>query len=228
MDDKVNIVLDSKVNGLSLLRDHVWPWCVVGGRFVGYYVLYLPLAALLKIIWLGLGFLVWPLYCLFTFFVVQPVNFLMHLCHVLYPVAIYLVGAVSCGLIIGACAGFTYEALATMLYNLTWGGPSRKEQGTVQKYSIEEDAHILALGNGHKSGAYAPLHHHESDDSDDDKVLDSDDSDRPIQTELIMSDKKRGKQPARASSPHLRRRTGVMMTTVDSDKEEWTWEDDRH
>ncbi|KAI8066642.1 hypothetical protein BC940DRAFT_367977 [Gongronella butleri] len=238
MDDKVKLIVDeTQVNIYHILRDTLWPWSVAAGKFIGLYLLWLPVVYLAKLIWLGLGFLVWPFYLLFSFFVVRPVMFAYDVCYALYPVAIFLVGAMATGLIIGACAGFTFEAIATMSYNLTWGAFLKPEDEPKADtgMSIDNDAHYLMHASSSSSSIstssdeledawlQSTLHLDETmddaiggagaDDHDndhDDYRVEHDDDDIYDENQR----KRKGKQPARSASPHLRRRTNVMMTTV--------------
>ncbi|KAI9252572.1 hypothetical protein EDC94DRAFT_620998 [Helicostylum pulchrum] len=65
-------------------------------------------------------------------FVTKPFQLFLHLAHILYPVTLFCVAAVCCGLFIGGCAGFAAEACSSLLISATWG-PQPK------KVSVQED-----------------------------------------------------------------------------------------
>ncbi|KAI7856955.1 hypothetical protein BDC45DRAFT_502708 [Circinella umbellata] len=69
-----------------------------------------------------------PIYYLISFcwrnMVTRPFALLMNIGHALYPVFMYCLAAICCGTLIGACAGFATEAIASFTISATWGRSS--------------------------------------------------------------------------------------------------------
>ncbi|KAI8088987.1 uncharacterized protein BX664DRAFT_331911 [Halteromyces radiatus] len=95
------------------------------------------LYALVKIIYVAVLTILWPVYLICSFFILRPLYYFYHLCQLLYPVAIYLGVAVICGIIIGGCAGFTAEALSSIILNATWGPSTTTTTTTVDKVYLD-------------------------------------------------------------------------------------------
>ncbi|CAO3640299.1 unnamed protein product [Mucor fragilis] len=60
-------------------------------------------------------------------FVTKPLDLFLHVLHVLYPVIMFCVAAICCGVFIGGCAGFAAEAFSSILISATWGPQATKE-----------------------------------------------------------------------------------------------------
>ncbi|CAO3612475.1 unnamed protein product [Cunninghamella blakesleeana] len=112
-------------------------YTIINGVFN--YILY-PIG---MVFYFGLKVLLYPFYLLISFFILRPLWFIIHVCQILYPVFIYLFAAVVIGLIIGLCAGFTSEALSTIIINATWGPQPNEKLLTYpeeeEEYSEEEE-----------------------------------------------------------------------------------------
>lgn len=54
-------------------------------------------------------------------FVSKPFDLLLYVLHVLYPVLMFCLAAICCGVFIGGCAGFAAEAFSSILISATWG-----------------------------------------------------------------------------------------------------------
>ncbi|KAI8359136.1 hypothetical protein BD560DRAFT_405421 [Blakeslea trispora] len=80
----------------------------------------------------------WLLGMGWSVFVIKPFDLLSYLYHVLYPVIMFCLAAVGCGLLIGGCAGFASEALSTLLITSTWG-PQHISKKRVQPEEQEEE-----------------------------------------------------------------------------------------
>ena len=69
-----------------------------------------------------------PVYYLISFcwrnMVTRPFALLMNIGHTLYPVLMYCIAAICCGTLIGGCAGFAAEAIASFTISTTWGRSS--------------------------------------------------------------------------------------------------------
>jgi hypothetical protein len=53
--------------------------------------------------------------------VTKPFDLLVYTLHVLYPVLMFFLAAICCGVFIGGCAGFAAEAFSSILISATWG-----------------------------------------------------------------------------------------------------------
>ncbi|KAI9499551.1 hypothetical protein BDB00DRAFT_6566 [Zychaea mexicana] len=77
-----------------------------------------------------------PVYYVLAFFwrnmVSRPFELLLNIGHALYPVAMYCLAAICCGTLIGGCAGFAAEAIASFTISTTWGR-SRTTAGSSQR-----------------------------------------------------------------------------------------------
>ncbi|KAF1800935.1 hypothetical protein FB192DRAFT_1383098 [Mucor lusitanicus] len=71
-------------------------------------------------------------------FVTKPLDLFLHVLHVLYPVIMFCVAAICCGVFIGGCAGFAAEAFSSILISATWG-----PQATKQIEHEEEDVELI-------------------------------------------------------------------------------------
>ncbi|KAL0073586.1 hypothetical protein J3Q64DRAFT_1749467 [Phycomyces blakesleeanus] len=63
--------------------------------------------------------------------IMRPLNYFFQGASLLFPIILYAVGAVVCGLFIGLCGGFLSEALASAVVAATWGSDnsqSKKDQ----------------------------------------------------------------------------------------------------
>ncbi|KAI8087022.1 uncharacterized protein B0P05DRAFT_533389 [Gilbertella persicaria] len=63
----------------------------------------------------------WLLRACWTHFVIKPLDMCLYVFHVLYPVIMFCLAAMGCGLFIGGCAGFAAEACSSLLISATWG-----------------------------------------------------------------------------------------------------------
>ncbi|KAG2210611.1 hypothetical protein INT46_005287 [Mucor plumbeus] len=68
-------------------------------------------------------------------FVTKPLDLFLHVVNILYPVIMFCVAAICCGIFIGGCAGFAAEAFSSILISATWGPQSHK--GTEQEQTVE-------------------------------------------------------------------------------------------
>ncbi|KAI9480770.1 MAG: hypothetical protein EXX96DRAFT_192679 [Benjaminiella poitrasii] len=64
---------------------------------------------------------VWVLAFCWRQFITKPFNLLLYLIHVFYPVIMFCIAAMCCGIFIGGCAGFAAEAFSSILISATWG-----------------------------------------------------------------------------------------------------------
>lgn len=84
-------------------------------------------------------YLISPLIWLFSTcwhqFVTKPLDLFLHVLHVLYPVIMFCVAAICCGIFIGGCAGFAAEAFSSILISATWGPQPSK--GIEQEKTVE-------------------------------------------------------------------------------------------
>lgn len=72
-------------------------------------------------------------------FVTKPFQLFLHLAHILYPVTLFCVAAICCGLFIGGCAGFAAEACSSLLISATWGPQPKKVSVQEEEEEEEED-----------------------------------------------------------------------------------------
>ncbi|KAL9539866.1 hypothetical protein MBANPS3_010017 [Mucor bainieri] len=71
-------------------------------------------------------------------FVTKPLDLFLHVLHVLYPVIMFCVAAICCGVFIGGCAGFAAEAFSSILISATWG-----PQEATKETEHEEDVALI-------------------------------------------------------------------------------------
>ncbi|KAI9275616.1 hypothetical protein BDA99DRAFT_495964 [Phascolomyces articulosus] len=65
--------------------------------------------------------------------VTRPFTLLMNIGHALYPVAMFCLAAVCCGTLIGGCAGFAAEAIASFTISTTWGRSANTSSSSLTK-----------------------------------------------------------------------------------------------
>lgn len=104
--------------------------------------------------WLAMGVyavVIWPAIWLASWcwhwLLAPPLAWVMHVLHVMYPVLMYCLAAVCCGLIMGGCAGFAAEALSSLTVAATWGR-TRPVPAAVKEGGGKEDtrAHVSTKG----------------------------------------------------------------------------------
>ncbi|KAI9010917.1 hypothetical protein CLU79DRAFT_772584 [Phycomyces nitens] len=97
--------------------------------------------------------LLWPVYWLarlcWTGLVVKPVLLFAHICYVLWPITLFCLVAVCCGLLIGGCAGFAAEAFSSVLISATWGTEKQKPKETIVYDSDDDDKVPEPPGSDH-------------------------------------------------------------------------------
>jgi hypothetical protein len=79
----------------------------------------------------------WLFSTLWSQLVTKPFALFLHVMHILYPVLMFCVAAIGCGLFIGGCAGFAAEAFSNLLITATWG-PQPKEKQPEDVVYIQE------------------------------------------------------------------------------------------
>lgn len=154
-------------------------------------------------------------------FVTKPLNLFLHVLNVLYPVIMFCVAAICCGIFIGGCAGFAAEAFSSILISATWGPQPNKE--------IEQEQSIELVDRN-------------------EELTDESDIEEEVQENIYSHDKppnffgstksKKGKEPliprveswrdslsttSTSSSPVLIRR--MKLSTKDR-KNSWEWDED--
>ncbi|OAD75470.1 hypothetical protein PHYBLDRAFT_166706 [Phycomyces blakesleeanus NRRL 1555(-)] len=103
-------------------------------------------------IWKLIMTLLWPVSWLvrlcWTGLVVKPAMLFAHICYVLWPITLFCLMAVLCGLVIGGCAGFAAEAFSSVLISATWGGGNitekQKSKDTVLSQVSDSDIDVDA------------------------------------------------------------------------------------
>lgn len=65
--------------------------------------------------------IMWLTSNLWSSFVAKPYYLFMHVARTLYPITLFCLAAICCGLFIGGCAGFAAEAFSSILISATWG-----------------------------------------------------------------------------------------------------------
>ncbi|KAI8993558.1 hypothetical protein BDB01DRAFT_832353 [Pilobolus umbonatus] len=73
-------------------------------------------------------------------FVKIPFTYFMHVIEVVYPVLLFCLAAIVCGVVIGGFAGFAAEAMSALLISATWGTHSPKKEVMVEEEESEDDA----------------------------------------------------------------------------------------
>lgn len=99
--------------------------------------------------------ILWITTNLWSSFITKPFQLFMHLAHILYPVIVFCIAAVCCGLFIGGCAGFAAEAFSSILISATWGPP-------VKQVVQEEEEVVLEGSVEEEEEEEVPMHHHDN------------------------------------------------------------------
>ena len=81
----------------------------------------------------------WIAHTVWSNFVAKPFGLFMAAAHIVYPVILFCIAAVACGLFIGGCAGFAAEAFSSLLISATWGPQPVKPKETSEMGSVIED-----------------------------------------------------------------------------------------
>ncbi|GAN11510.1 hypothetical protein MAM1_0643d11073 [Mucor ambiguus] len=167
-------------------------------------------------------------------FVTKPLDLFLHVLHVLYPVIMFCVAAICCGMFIGGCAGFAAEALSSILISATWGPQATKE------IEHEEDVDLIEGSSTKEEGL--------TDGSADEQEEDTYNHDKPSSffgstapatssTSTTTPRNRKGKEPliprveswrdslsapSSSSSPVLIRRMKLSST---GRKSSWEWDE---
>ncbi|KAI7905028.1 uncharacterized protein BX663DRAFT_308355 [Cokeromyces recurvatus] len=164
-------------------------------------------------------------------FVTKPFHLLSYILHVFYPVILFCIAAMCCGIFIGGCAGFAAEAFSSILISATWGQQKQKQQVQEEKNFINNDDEMI------KEDVYSSFVHSKNN------------SIQSLSTFFGTSSitkKKKGKEPLKAtrienwddslsssyspsikhtSSPTLIRRM-KLSSIASSTRNSWEWDDD--
>lgn len=94
---------------------------LVGAAFLAFTFFSYLFFGIYKIVYYILWPVVWVILACWNNFVMKPFTLCIHVAHIFYPVAMFCLAAVLCGLVIGGCAGFAAEAFSSLLITATWG-----------------------------------------------------------------------------------------------------------
>ncbi|OBZ87754.1 hypothetical protein A0J61_04194 [Choanephora cucurbitarum] len=166
----------------------------------------------------------WLLRACWSVFLIRPLDLLFYLYSVFYPVIMFCLAAVGCGLFIGGCAGFASEALSTLLITTTWGPqPTSKQIPTEDEEEEEEPIRPRRQ-----------FEHRPSSSSSTTSIWDNKpffskkqgkEPLRPTRVEDWQESLSRPIQSRSASPPVLIRR--MKMSSINKPKSSsWDWEDD--
>ncbi|KAL7310674.1 hypothetical protein PS15m_010145 [Mucor circinelloides] len=165
-------------------------------------------------------------------FVTKPLDLFLHVLHVLYPVIMFCVAAICCGMFIGGCAGFAAEAFSSILISATWGPQASKEIEHEENVELIEgpDAQNEGLTDGSEDEQEENIYNHDKPPNFFGSTATSSASTPPRN--------RKGKEPliprveswrdslstsSTASSPVLIRRMKLSSTDT---KSNWDWDED--
>ncbi|ORY98074.1 hypothetical protein BCR43DRAFT_490822 [Syncephalastrum racemosum] len=177
---------------------------------------------LLSILWSGivLAFspFVWTISLLWETLIAKPFDLFLHIVRVLYPVAMFSLAAVGCGLVIGGMAGFAAEAFSSICITATWGADAEKKSRLAAQARPAD--HLLEQSEP----VYVDDEYEEEEEYGDEYM-----SEKPSWQAALGSSSK-GKEPLRRgwtdSPAESSRRTSVSSGLVPDRQDEWDWADE--
>jgi hypothetical protein len=121
--------------------------------------------------------IIWILCYLWSQFVTKPFGLFTHVAHVFYPVILFCIAAICCGLFIGGVAGFAAEAFSSILISATWGPQPRKKE------EEDEDEVAIVAVQDQKKGRKSKAPLQEEDEDDDEERLEGEETDDDLYTQ---------------------------------------------
>ncbi|KAG0165262.1 hypothetical protein DFQ30_008705 [Apophysomyces sp. BC1015] len=92
--------------------------------------------------------ILWPLFWVVRLcwngFVMKPFALFLHVSYVLYPVMMFCLAAVCCGLVIGGCAGFAAEGFSALLITATWGSEKKKNEQWLERTTVAKEDSVTS------------------------------------------------------------------------------------
>lgn len=84
--------------------------------------------------------IVWIISFSWNNLILKPLDLLLSINRTLYPITMFCLAAVCCGLFIGGCAGFAAEAFSSIVITATWGPQPKqiKEQEEEEEEKVDE------------------------------------------------------------------------------------------
>ncbi|KAK4512235.1 Protein kinase [Mucor velutinosus] len=118
---------------------------------------------IIKITMYMLSPILWLLGTCWHQFVTKPLDLLLHVLRVLYPLIMFCVAAICCGVFIGGCAGFAAEAFSSILISATWGPQATKEVEHEEDIELVEglDAKEEGLTDGSEDEQEENMYNHD-------------------------------------------------------------------
>lgn len=83
----------------------------------------------------------WIFQLSWSILVLKPLDLFLYVNRTLYPITMFCLAAVFCGLFIGGCAGFAAEAVSSIMITATWGPQPKQKK---EQEEVEEDESEMA------------------------------------------------------------------------------------
>lgn len=177
---------------------------------------------LLSMLWSGvvLAFspFVWTFSLLWDTLIAKPFDLFLHIARVLYPVALFSLAAVGCGLVIGGMAGFAAEAFSSICITATWGAEAEKKSRLASQAPPSD--HLLEQSE--------PVY--VDDDYEEEGVYGEDYLEEKSSWQTAVRSSIKGKEPLRRgwvdSPAESSGRTSVSSGLLPDRQDEWDWAED--